>query len=223
MRQPVYSLLILLSLAAAAVFAQTATPAITVMPQDRARDAYLIYSSLLPLGETAGSGWPHDLWLVRDTTIEVIPAAQPCAPKPGSKEDSFDMNPHIAVQPPKASAQDFQEILSDFDAHCHERSRLESGGWLLNAPIRLLDEKGQQKFVDSRMKRDPDPGARAEFQGAAALYGFSRVFFNASHTVALVYATHWCGGLCGQGFWVAFGLDGAKWKPLNWGSTSWIS
>jgi hypothetical protein len=223
MRLTVCHTVLLLGLGASAAFAQTAAPAITAMSPDRARDAYLIYSSLIPLGETAGRDWPHDLWLVRDVTLEVVPAAQPCAPTPATKEESFDMNPHFAVHPPKASMQDFQEILSDFDAHCHERSRLELGGWLLNAPVRLLNEKDQQKFAASRSTRSPDPAVEAEFKGAAALYGFSQVFFNASHTVALVYATHWCGGLCGQGFWIAFGLDGAKWKPLNWSSTSWIS
>jgi len=56
-----------------------------------------------------------------------------------------------------------------------------------------------------------------------ALYGFSEVYFNAHHTVALVYATHWCGALCGQGFWVALALEDGQWKPLRWSATTWIS
>lgn len=42
-------------------------------------------------------------------------------------------------------------------------------------------------------------------------------------TVALVYATQWCGMLCGQGLWLAFALENGEWKPLNWNASTWIS
>jgi hypothetical protein len=41
------------------------------MPADRAEASYSIYSSLIPLGETAGKDCPHELWLIQDTTITI--------------------------------------------------------------------------------------------------------------------------------------------------------
>lgn|GEM_PF-5449105 len=35
-----------------------------LMPEGRVSSSYRIYSGLIPLGETAGSAWPHELWLV---------------------------------------------------------------------------------------------------------------------------------------------------------------
>lgn len=193
------------------------------MSSDRAANSYAIYSKLLPLGETAGARWPHEMFLVQDVTISVVPADHPCRPDPHAGPDSgnFDagMNPHIAVRPPTANVQDFKEILEDFDAHCHDRVRLETTGWKTSAPVRLMAPAEQKEFQVSRDRRD----VGGKFAGAAALYGFSEVYFNAHRTVALVYATHWCGNLCGQGFWVAFGLQEGEWKPVRWQSNSWVS
>jgi hypothetical protein len=193
------------------------------MPADRQADSYRIYSSLIPLGETAGKNWPHDLWLVQDTTITAVPPDQPCSPPPGANELLLGMNPHFAVHAPDDQLQDFPEIMRDFDAHCHDRLRLDAEGWSLKAPVHLLTAAEQKEFRDTRSPELKNSPAAAKFQGAAAIYGFSEVYFNAPHTVALVYATHWCGGLCGQGFWVAFALQGGAWKPLQWRSASWTS
>lgn len=154
------------------------------MPADRLADSYAIYSSLIPLGETAGKGWPHDLWLVQDTTISAVPESQPCNPTSGQ---SSTMNPHIAVHAPQAQLQDYLEILRDFDAHCHDRIKLSSdGGWRLSAPLRLLNPKEQNRFEMTRFTFPPNPEDAARFRGAPAFYGFSEVYFNVSHTVALV-------------------------------------
>jgi len=54
---------------------------------------------------------------------------------------------------------------------------------------------------------------------------FSAVGFNADKTVAVVYAAHFCGGLCAGGeFYVLEKKDG-KWQPLKWkgSSCSWVS
>ena len=83
------------------LFAQTSTPA---APMAEDRDAsYRIYSSLLPLGETASQGWPRGLWLVEDKTVTVVRQDHPCVPPASSNplghlDDS--MNPHFAVHPP---------------------------------------------------------------------------------------------------------------------------
>jgi hypothetical protein len=81
----------------------------------------------------------------------------------------------------------------------------------------------QEEFRQTRSPELKDSPAAARYKGAAAIYGFSEVYFNAPHPVALVFAAHWCGGLCGQGFWVAFALQGGVWKPLQWRSSSRIS
>jgi hypothetical protein len=91
------------------------------MPADRQADSYRIYSSLIPLEETAGKNWPHGLWLVQDTTIGAVPPDQPCSPPLDAKEPSIGMNPHFAVHAPDDELQDFLEIMRDFDAHCHDR------------------------------------------------------------------------------------------------------
>ncbi len=212
----------LMALAPAAAMAQNpaaAAPPTIPMPTDRAADSYTIYVSLIPLGETANPDWPHDYWLVQDATVAVVPADQPCRAEP-TTENQFDMNPHIGVHPPKDRQKDFAEILEDFDAHCHDRVALSATAWQTTAPVRLLTPAEQQEFRESRGTKSE---AEQKYKGAPALYGFSEVYFNLHHTVALVYATHWCGGLCGQGFWVALALKDGQWKRLKWSATTWIS
>ncbi|UWZ85020.1 hypothetical protein [Occallatibacter riparius] len=193
------------------------------MPSDRASDSYLIYSSLMPLGETVGAGWPHDLWLVQDTTVLAVPLDQPCRERPTANAGhDWGMNPHNGVHPPKAREQDFKEILQDFDAHCHEVLSLSATAWQTTVPVHLLTPTEQAEFQNTRWEK-ADEAARAKYKGAPALYGFSEVYFNEHHTVALVYATHWCGGLCGEGFWIAFALENGQWKRQNWAAMRWIS
>lgn len=199
--------------------APASDPPAIAMPADRAADSYAIYSSLIPLGETAGKDWPHDYWLVQDATVTVVPADQPCRPEP-NKQDQFDMNPNVGVHPTKDREKDFEEILDDFDAHCHDRVALSATAWQTRAPVRLLTPVEQQEFRGSRETKSE---AAEKYKGAPALYAFSEVYFNLHHKVALVYATHWCGGLCGQGFWVALALEDGQWKRLKWDATTWIS
>jgi hypothetical protein len=213
--------------ASAASFGQTKPappkdPPAIPMPVNRAADSYQIYSSLMPLGETAFPSWPHEYWLVRDTTITAVPPDQPCKLEPSgfSTQSGFDMNPHIAIHPPNDRKQDFQEILDDFDAHCHERVQLDPTAFNTPVPVHLLNALEQQQFVQTRHTNSP---IADRYKGAPALYSFSEVYFNQHQTVALVYATHWCGSLCGQGFWIALALENGKWKQLNWNATTWIS
>jgi hypothetical protein len=188
------------------------------IPEDRAADSYRIYSSLIPLGETAGKDWPHGLWLVQDQTIATVEQGKPC-----NDPAQFVLNPHTAVHAPQSSERDFNEILQDFDSHCHQRFALQDGKLRLAAPIRLLSADQQKRFQASR-PGPQGPGKPApEFDGAPALYGFSAVYFNKQHTVALVYATDWCASLCGQGMWIAMALKNGQWQPLNWPADHWIS
>ncbi|HEX4066029.1 MAG TPA: hypothetical protein VHZ09_08380 [Acidobacteriaceae bacterium] len=129
------------------------------------------------------------------------------------------MNPHIAVHPPASAAKDFAEIMEDFDAHCHERWSLNPGLWHTTTPVRLATRTEQQEFVHDRSMRTPPQVLTDEYAGAPALYGFSEIYFNANHTVALVYATQWCGTLCAERMWVAFAREEGAWKQLSWHAT----
>jgi hypothetical protein len=188
------------------------------MPADRAAASYEIYAALVPSGETAGPGWPHDLFLVRDTTISAIQPGKPCRIQPPTDDD---MNPHVAVHPAEEDRRDFEEILQDFDKHCHERLSLHP--WKSALPIRLLNDDEQKEFESTREPKNRNSPIPFKYKGAAALYGFSQVYFNAHSTVGMVYVTTWCGNLCGQGWWSAFALKDGQWRSLRWGSTSWIS
>jgi hypothetical protein len=191
------------------------TPSIPMSP-DRVADSYAIYSSLIPVGETAGKNWPHDLWLVADATIGMSPDT-PCKPTAPSLAP---MNPHFAVVPPENDKQDYAEILADFDAHCHERIALAANGWTTTAPVRLLSPAEQEEFRAARFASpEPESAVAAKYKGAPALYSFSQVYFNTGHTVALVEASLWCGSQCAQSFWVALGKENWQWKPMAgaWG------
>jgi hypothetical protein len=193
------------------------------IPDDRAADSYLIYSSLIPLGETAGPVFPHAMWLVEDTTITAVSPGQPCQGNPDAGLFESSLNPHAAVHPSEDHRQDFDEILADFDRHCHDRLALDPLKFTVSPPVHLLNRQQQQEFESTRTAEPKDPALVAKYEGAPALYAFSEVYFNNHDTVALVYATHWCGNLCGQGFWLAFGLKDGKWQLLRWNSTHWIS
>jgi hypothetical protein len=216
-------------LGATLLLTQTSVPAAGSMAMAEDGPSYGIYSSLLPLGETGGMGWPHGLWLVQNKTVSVVPQHETCVPKPVSTGTAprFDdtMNPHFAVHPPDQWQKDFEEILADFDAHCHDRLDLDSNPklWRVSGSLRLLTPEEQKEFQSTRMGQPVNQAIAEKYKGAAAIYGFSRVYFNSSHTVGLVYATHWCGGLCGQGLWIAVALEGGHWKRLPWNATSWIS
>ncbi len=192
------------------------------MPDNRAADSYAIYSMLMPVGETAGENWPHKRWLVRDTTQAFISPNEPCKPTT-AKQNPTDSptNPHVAVTPSEDRKHDYEEILEDWDSHCHDRLFLARDAWHTTVPVLLLNAEAQSDF---QVRRNPDfSGGVDPFEGAPALYGFSMAFFNRAHSVALVYATQWCGGLCGEGFWVALALEEGHWKRLSWGSVYSIS
>jgi hypothetical protein len=229
LRMPITRFLPTAALAMATLgFAQsTPPPAPLPMLASRTLASYQIYSGLMPLGETADKGWPHALWLIRDTTITAIPDDQPCSPGPAvnARESAPGNNPHLVVTPTAVYAQDFREILQDFDEHCHDHIALDQSAFHTAVPIRLLSAAEQQEFRDVR---NAGPGASADasakFAGAPALYAFSEVYFNRNQTVALVWVTHWCGSQCGQGFWRALALDHGQWKVLDsWRAPQWIS
>ena len=189
------------------------------IPADRMAVAYQLYSRLVPFGEAARPDWPHDLLLIEDSTITIVPPDRKC------DDPQIELNPHVAVQPTRDRRQDYEEILQDFDRHCHDRIILGRSGFKLSHQFRLLGANEQKEFEEYRSNRAQahDSAIAAKYTGAGALFAFSEVYLNGHHTVALLYATDWCGSLCGHGLWLAFALDHGQWKSLNWNSSFWIS
>lgn len=220
-----FAAVLLMGWAVVCVGQSTATeqPPTIPMPADRAAESYAIYSALMPIGETAAKGWPHELWLVRDATVTAVQPNQPCKPVSTQGATLPTMNPHVAVHAPLDQQKDFDEILEDFDAHCHDILALDGTLFQTTTPVHLLTPAEQQEFRDDRSTRTPSPELAERFAGASALYGFSEVYFNRGRTIALVYATHWCGNLCGQGIWFALRLRDGQWKQLEWNAANWIS
>jgi hypothetical protein len=188
------------------------------MPADRADDSYRIYAQLLPVGELRNQGMPRDLYLLSDTTISLVPPEQGCMP--AEINGSADaMNPHFAVHPAADRLQDFNELLEDFDRRCHERVLLTVGSFPNTLPVRLLTELEQDEFISTRWDQNAGEYGdqiAARYKGAPGLSSFSQVYFNAHHTLAMVYATDWCGGLCVQSFWEVFDFKDGAWTRLAW-------
>ncbi len=196
--------------------AQTTAPvsAPIPMPVDRVVDSYAIYSQLMPGGEFSSSSWPRKQWLIEDTT-SAMPQDKPCRPAEGDRDAMT--NPHNAISAPTGREADLEELLEDYDQHCHDRIRLDAAKFHLLVPFRLLDADERQRFIGSRFaptKGKPTPAA--EFDGAPGLNSFSEVYFNAHHSMALVYAGQWCGGLCGKWYWVVLERKDGVWLSLPW-------
>lgn len=82
----------------------------------------------------------------------------------------------------------------------------------LDLIFRVQGSKGWPKFYE----RHPDSGGWIEL---------SAVGFNALKTIAIVYAGHSCGGLCGGGTFHILQKVNGKWIPLQFNGTScaWAS
>ncbi len=184
------------------------------IPLERRMESFAIYAKLLPNGETALPQWPHAMWLVQDATVTVVPDGQPCAPAPGP--DVSPMNPHEYVHPTPDHGEDFKEILEDFDRHCHDRLMLQPDIWHLSVPVLLLTPEEQREAQETQFGTRGDGDLGAKYKGASAIFGFSEVYFNKRHTVAMVFLVDWCGNLCGHESWLALALEDGRWKPLPW-------
>ncbi|RRA49297.1 hypothetical protein [Acidipila sp. EB88] len=192
------------------------------MPPDLAADSYEIYSELLPGREIEWGDAPRSFWLLEETT-KAQPLDTPCATSGG-------MNPHEAIQPPQAQQAEFAEVLADFDRRCHERYGLDASKFHLKLPVRLLDEKGQERYTkrvsgfvpprDTVMQAPPTP---QEFDGAAGMHSFTAVYFNKAHTLAMTQIGMYCGGLCGNWTWVVLARMNGLWQPLPWAMMSGVS
>jgi hypothetical protein len=186
----------------------------TSMQSDRIEDSYAIYSQLLKSGPIEWRDARRSQWLVEDTTHAVSLDA---ACKTASGLDPMAMDPHHAVQPPADREADWNEVLADYDQHCHDVIRLDRQSFRTELPVRLLSAEDRQNFMK-------DPGMPpAGFADAAGLHRFTEVFFNADHTLALVEEGMWCGFRCGNWTWVALEREADGWTMLPWVRTSVVS
>jgi hypothetical protein len=215
MNRPVFLSVCLLT-ASFPAWAQQSAPANLSgpIPLEKRMESYAIYANLLPNGEMAARQWPHAMWFVRDLTVSPVPGDEPCRPAPGSEGGM--MNPHEYIHPTADREQDFKEILEDFDQHCHDHLMLQPDIWHSETPVRLLTPEEQREAQETQFGTRGDADLGAKYKGASAIFGFSEVYFNAHHTVALVFLTDWCGNLCGHLSWLALALEDGKWKPLPW-------
>lgn len=108
----------------------------------------------------------------------------------------------------------FNQALSDFAKHKADQFRLERA-FSISKPYELLDEDAIQQFYQSRMVRNTEsPDGR--FVGATDLIRLDNVYFDDSRTLALVYASAWCGTLCAMETWRVFEKQGDKWEEKQW-------
>jgi hypothetical protein len=177
------------------------------MPAERAEDSYAIYSQLLKSGPIEWRDVGRTQWLIEDTT-NAIPLNVVC--HPGSEANPMGMNPHNAVKASEDRQTEWNEVLADYDQHCHDVIQLDRESFRTELPVRLLNAQDKQSY----MKNPASPPA--EFADAAGRHRFTEVFFNANHTLALVEEGMWCGGLCGNWTWVVLERREGQWKMLPW-------
>nr|AOS95249.1 hypothetical protein [uncultured bacterium] len=184
------------------------------IPTGRAEDSYAIHSQLLTGGPIEWRDAKRRQWLINDTA-RALPLDQAC--DPGSKDEPTRMNPHRSVVAPEERQTEWNEVLADFDEHCHDVVRLDRSSFKTKLPIHLLDADDQKRFRENPL------GPPEGFADGAGLHSFSEVFFNRTHTLALVSQSMWCGMLCASWTWVALERREGHWEQLPWVRTSVIS
>jgi hypothetical protein len=184
------------------------------MPGDRAQDSYAIYSQLLKSGPVEWRNATRRQWLIEDTT-NAIPLDVAC--HPASEVNPMGMNPRDAVKAPEDRQTEWNEVLTDYDQHCHDVIQLDLESFRTELPVRLLNAEEKQSFM-----KDPRTPPAA-FADGAGLHRFTEVFFNAHHTLALVKEGMWCGSRCGNWTWVALERRGGRWEMLPWVHTFMVS
>ena len=185
----------------------------TEMPADRAADSYAIYRQVLPSDAIEWSDVQRTQWL-----LEYVTTARPLSM---ACNTSAMTDLPKAVAPPTERKAEWQEVLEDYSAHCHDRYQLKPDGFRLALPLHLLDEEEQSRYrkgvgfmpVKGIMQAPPTPD---EFKGAAGLHSFSAVYFNREHTLAATYFGMQCGSLCGNWTWVVLEKRSNGWERLPW-------
>jgi hypothetical protein len=186
------------------------------MPLDRTADSYAIYRQLLPSDAIEWSDAKRTQWLLQDVTI-----ARPLSLDCNAHQSMADLS--TAVAPTAERKADWDEVLADYGAHCHERYKLTSDKFDLALPVHLLDKDAQKRYWSGVSGFRPPknnimqaPQTPEEFKGAAGLHSFSAVYFNSKHTLAATDFGMGCGSLCGNATWVVLEKTSTGWRLLPW-------
>lgn len=189
-----------LLLVAATALAQEPGPKPVPMASDRMADSYAIYSQLLPSDAIEWGDAARTVWLVEDATVTQVG------------------NPRKDIKAPAGREADLQALFEDYDRHKDEVISLAANGFHTDLPVRLADAAMQKRFQNPWVP-GPAPGTLVqtpEFQHVAGMHSFSQVYFNPSHTLAMVYFGMYCGGLCGEWRWVVLERKDGKWVDAPW-------
>lgn len=189
------------------------------MPQDREDDSYVIYAQLLKSGPIEWRTVSRKQWLLEATTnaMALDVSCGPVAEHPGMNRRFGGMEPHTAIQAPAERQTEWNEVLADYDRHCHDVIQLDVADLKTEIPVRLLNED------EKRLYRQNSEKPMDEFAEGAGLHRFTEVYFNAHHTLALVEQGMWCGMLCGNWTWVALEKKNGQWKMLPWSHMTMMS
>jgi hypothetical protein len=188
--------LALLPVSAVAQPGQHAKPIPTVL--DRASDSYAIYSLLMP-------GVPFE---------SMSPEQAPRLAVAGTTVNIDDMNPAIPpdgqLQPPPNNQEAFREAVQDFHTRRYERVQLDRQ-LNLDRPYTLLTADDVAELRKTLAGIDPGSQLQDKWAGYPGITYFSEVYFNTTHTAALVYMNNFCANLCANGQWIYLEKNGNQW------------
>jgi hypothetical protein len=180
--------LVLLCAAAAAVLLQHAPP---LGGPNRDEDARAIYS------------WVISHLTLRDKLYLIVPE---------TRRRSYPDD--VCLQIPRSHATDFREIRADFDRNKEVTRELPLSFSTEKAYVVLDSEIAKELLKSGRLFDSPIIGQ--QFAGAEHLLLFSNVSFNRERSLALVHIDVWCGGLCGESWWIVLGKDNGVWNQRPW-------
>jgi hypothetical protein len=189
------------------------------MPEDRAKDSNEIYSQLLKSGPIEWRNVGRKQWLIEAST-NAMPLDVSCGPvaeHTDMNQHTGGMEPRTSVQAPAERQSEWNEVLADYDKHCHDVVQLDQQSLKADLPVHFLNAADKQNY----MKNPRTPPA--VFADGAGLHRFTEVFFNRDHSLALVEQGMWCGGLCGNWTWVVLERQKEHWKVLPWVHTFMVS
>jgi hypothetical protein len=168
------------------------------MAQNRATDAYAIYSMLLP-GEpfSTMSADQAQHWGIADTTVN-FEDINPAIP------------PDIELKPPQGNEKPFLEAVHDFMSRRYERITL-TRAFHVDHDYKLLTPADLGELRDALAGPDPGSAIKDKWAGFPGITYFSAVYFNPSQTAALVYMSNFCTNLCANGQWVYLEKQDKQW------------
>jgi len=127
-----------------------------------------------------------------------------------------ETDPSACAALPDGYREAFAELLKDRDEHRKDRSQLERA-FSIDKPYELISEAQARDFVATRNGRVLTGAQASLFRGAVDLIRLGNVYFDRNRTVAAVYTSAWCGGLCGLWTWRLFTSNGkGDWDEQPW-------